>query len=136
MGLRAIARAKIAYEQGDLRKRLGRWHKDVDNAFYGWNGAWLSDKFRSWDISEALDYVRVPIQIVQGEKDEYGTTRQVEIAKEECYCPVEVALIPGVGHSPQKEAPQVTLDAVVGFARRILEGHGEGAIARGSGSIV
>jgi pimeloyl-ACP methyl ester carboxylesterase len=130
MGLRAIARAKIAYEQGDLRKRLARWHKDVDNAFYGWNGAWLSEEFRSWDISEALGYVRVPIEIVQGEKDEYGTLRQIEIAKEECYCPVEVALIEGVGHSPQREAAQITLDAIAGFAKRILKGHGEGAMAQ------
>jgi pimeloyl-ACP methyl ester carboxylesterase len=126
MGLRAIERAKVAYERGDLRKRLARWHKDVDNAFYGWNDAWLSEEFRSWDISEALDYVRVPIQIVQGEKDDYGTLRQIEIAQEECYCPVEVALIPGVGHSPQKEAPKVTLDAIAGFAKRILQDHGEG----------
>jgi pimeloyl-ACP methyl ester carboxylesterase len=130
MGLRAIARAKIAYEQGDLRKRLARWHKDVDNAFYGWNGAWLSEGFRSWDISEALDYVRVPVQIVQGEKDEYGTLRQIEIAQEECYCPVEVVLIPGIGHSPQKEAPQATLDAISSFAKRILDGHGEGQLAQ------
>ena len=96
MGLEAIARARIAYEQGDLRKRLARWHKDVDNAFRGWNEAWLSEGFRSWDISEALGFIRVPVEIVQGEKDQYGTIRQIEIAKEECYCPVEVALIPGV----------------------------------------
>jgi pimeloyl-ACP methyl ester carboxylesterase len=132
VGLRAIERAKIAYEQGDLRKRLARWHSDVDNAFYGWNGAWLSEGFRSWDISEALDYVRVPVQIVQGEKDEYGTLRQIEIAREECYCPVEVVLIPGIGHSPQKEVPQITLEAISSFAKRILDDHGEGRLVQKS----
>ena len=24
-----------------LKEKLKRWHSDVDNAFYGWNGAWL-----------------------------------------------------------------------------------------------
>ena len=40
-GLQAIAAAKTAYEGGDLRERLAKYHGHVDNAFYGWNGAWL-----------------------------------------------------------------------------------------------
>jgi hypothetical protein len=69
----------------NLKEKLARWHKDVDNAFHGWNGAWLDPKFRSWDISEYLAYIRVPVAILQGVDDQYGTMRQVEIAREECY---------------------------------------------------
>src|SRR5712675_3578475 len=47
----SIAQAKTAYEQGDLKARLARWHKHVDVAFRGWNDAWLDPAFRSWDIS-------------------------------------------------------------------------------------
>src|SRR5882762_2855974 len=50
----SIAAIKTAYETTDLRAKLARWHKDVDNAFYGWKGAWLDPKFRDWDISEYL----------------------------------------------------------------------------------
>ena len=75
----------------DLRAKLARWHADVDNAFYGWNGAWLDPEFRAWDISDLLAYIRVPVQIVQGEADQYGTLRQVEIAQR-VHCPVEIAL--------------------------------------------
>src|SRR5712672_1550263 len=32
----SIAQAKTAYEQGDLKTRLARWHKHVDVAFRGW----------------------------------------------------------------------------------------------------
>ena len=60
---------------------MSRWHKDVDNAFYGWNGAWLDPDFRNWDISEYLAYIRVPVAILQGVDDQYGTMRQVEIAR-------------------------------------------------------
>jgi len=35
----SIAQAKTAYEQGDLKTRLARWHKHVDVAFRGWNDA-------------------------------------------------------------------------------------------------
>jgi pimeloyl-ACP methyl ester carboxylesterase len=130
MGLASIAKAKLAYEGGELKAKLARWHENVDNAFYGWNGAWLDPAFRTWDISEALDYIRVPIEIVQGTRDEYGTLRQTEIAQEECYCPVEVALIEGVGHSPQREARSETLKTIADFSRRILEAHGEGKLDR------
>ena len=94
----SIARIKTAYETSGLKAKLARWHKDVDNAFYGWNGAWLDPDFRNWDISEYLAYIRVPVAILQGVDDEYGTMRQIEIAQEECYCPVDVTVIPGAGH--------------------------------------
>ena len=126
----SIAGIRQNYEMGDLRAKLARWHRDVDNAFYGWNGAWLDPQFRDWDISEYLTYIRVPVQIVQGTGDQYGTLRQIEIAQEECYCPVDVAMIGAAAHSPHREAPDATLQAVVGFANRILQGHGEAFAGR------
>src|SRR4030081_2984384 len=116
----SIAGIKTAYETTNLKEKLSRWHKDVDNAFYGWNGAWLHPKFRNWDISEYLAYIRVPIAILQGVDDQYGTLRQVEIAQEECYCPVDVTVIPGAGHQPHREAPGATLDAISEFANAVL----------------
>ena len=126
----SIAQIKKSYEEGELRVKLARWHSDVDNAFYGWNGAWLDPKFREWDISEYLTYIRVPVQIVQGATDQYGTLRQIEVAQEECYCPVDVTVIAEAAHSPHREAPEATLEAVAGFANRMLQGHGEGVIGR------
>jgi pimeloyl-ACP methyl ester carboxylesterase len=120
MGIAAIADARKAYETTDLRQKLARWHKDPDNAFKGWNGAWLDPDFRQWDITEPLAYIRVPILIVQGEDDQYGTVAQIEAAERECYCPVEVALLPGIKHSPQREAPEATLKAISEFAGRVL----------------
>src|ERR1700722_9945779 len=125
----SIAEIKRAYETAGLRTKLERWHGDVDNAFYGWNGAWLDPKFRDWDISEYLAYIRVPVAILQGVDDRYGTMRQVEIAREECYCPVDVTIIPGAGHSPHREAPGATLDAISEFADAILRGD-EGSTGR------
>ena len=120
VGLAAIRDAKTAYETGDLKARLARWHRQVDVTFYGWNGAWLDPGFRTWDITDALAYIRVPIEIVQGENDQYGTVRQIEIAQQECYCPVEVNLIAGAGHAPHRERPDVTVAAIADFAQRVL----------------
>ncbi len=120
MGLKAIAETTTAFETTHLREKLARWHKDVDNAFNGWSGAWLDPKFRTWDISDYLAYIRVPIAIIQGADDQYGTARQIEIAQEECYCPVKVTLIAGTGHSPHREAPGATLNAILELANAVL----------------
>jgi pimeloyl-ACP methyl ester carboxylesterase len=125
----SIAEIRTAYETTNLREKLARWHKHVDNAFYGWNGAWLDPKFRNWDISEYLAYIRVPVGIIQGEDDQYGTIRQVEIAREECYCPVDVTVLNGAGHSPHREAPGATLNAISDFANAVLHTHEEGCAA-------
>jgi pimeloyl-ACP methyl ester carboxylesterase len=124
-GIAEIARARAAYAGTDLRARLARWHEHVDNAFKGWNDAWLDPDFRNWDITDALPYIRVPILIVQGERDQYATPRQIEVAERECSCPVEVALLPGIRHAPHREAPAATLRAVSDFAIRLLRDHHE-----------
>jgi pimeloyl-ACP methyl ester carboxylesterase len=49
--------------------------------------------------------------------------RQIEIAREECYCPVDVTIVAGAGHSPHREAPELTLNSIADFAKRILYLH-------------
>ncbi len=120
----SIAEIRKTYATTNLKAKLSRWHKDVDNAFYGWNDAWLDPAFRDWDISEYLAYIRVPIAILQGVNDQYGTMRQVAIAQEECYCPVDVAVIANAGHSPHREAPEQALAAIVDFAAAALRAGG------------
>jgi pimeloyl-ACP methyl ester carboxylesterase len=129
MGIAEIARAKIAFETGPLRAKLARLHADPDNAFHNWSGPWLDPEFRNWELSDALAHIRVPILIVQGENDQYGTMRQIEMAQQECYCPVEVAMLPDTRHAPYREAPEATLRAISDFANRLLRDHHEGDIA-------
>ena len=71
----------------------------------------------------------MPILIVQGEDDQYGTVRQIEVAQEACYCPVEVALLPDTRHAPYREAPEATLRAISEFTNRLLRDHHEGDLA-------
>jgi pimeloyl-ACP methyl ester carboxylesterase len=136
LSIASIAAARAAYETGDLRTKLARWHDDVDGAFLGWNGAWLDPGFpAAFDLTEELAYLRVPVQIIQGADDQYGTIRQIEVAREECYCPVDVTLIDGAGHAPQRDAPEVTLGALAGFANRMLRDHGEGRPVATAGAM-
>jgi pimeloyl-ACP methyl ester carboxylesterase len=109
----SIAAAREAYATGDLRDRLARHHgANVDCAFHGWNTAWLDPGFRAWDIRQSLNYIRVPILIVQGRADPYGTMRQIEVAEAETYCPVDTVLLDGCGHAPHRERQAETIGAI------------------------
>ncbi len=136
MGLTEIRRAGEAFAAGILREKLKRWHADVDGAFRSWIEPWLNPDFQNWDITEALGYIRVPILILQGAWDQYGTLKQVDAAKEECFCPVEVVILPRARHSPHRDAPVATLDAVAGFINRLLRDHHESDIRPSAGVAV
>jgi pimeloyl-ACP methyl ester carboxylesterase len=136
VGLAEIRRARKSFDSGALREKLERWHADVDSAFRSWNEPWLDPAFQKWDITEALGYIRVPILIVQGENDQYGTLKQVEAAQRECFCPVETAVLPGIRHVPHREAPELTLTAVADFINRLLRDHHEGERRADSGIAV
>jgi pimeloyl-ACP methyl ester carboxylesterase len=125
-GLAEIRKARKAYETTDLRARLARHHADVDVAFRGWNEAWLDAGFAQFDTTDALAYIRVPVLVMQGSADPYGTLAQVRVVAEECYCPIETVVLPGVGHAPHREKPDETLAAIAEFTHRIFRAHGEG----------
>jgi pimeloyl-ACP methyl ester carboxylesterase len=133
MGLAEIHRAREAFAAGPLREKLKRWHADVDCAFRSWSEPWLDPQFPKWDITEATGYIRVPMLIVQGENDQYGTLKQVETAQEECFCPVEAAVLPGIRHDPCREAPELTLNTAADFINRLLRDHHEGERPPNSG---
>jgi pimeloyl-ACP methyl ester carboxylesterase len=133
IGLTEIRRAGKSFASGALREKLEHWHDDVDSAFRSWNEPWLDPAFAKWDVTETLGYIRVPILIVQGENDQYGTIKQIEAAQQECFCPVETAILPGIRHVPYREAPELTLKTVADFINRLLRDHheGEGRIKSG-----
>ena len=129
----AIAKIRKAFDTTDVQTRFRRWHADAEATVHGWSDVWLNNDVRAWDLREDLAHIRVPILIIQGEHDDFGTVRQIEIASEECYCPVDALLMPGVKHVPHREAPDATLSAIADFCGRLLreqEAAGAAAVAR------
>jgi pimeloyl-ACP methyl ester carboxylesterase len=121
--INSIREIRRAFDTTDVRQRFQRWHADADATVRGWSDVWMTNDFKAWDLRDDLAFIRVPILIVQGEHDHYGTGRQIEIAKEECTCPVDALLIPGIQHVPHREAPDVTLKAIADFGARLLTQH-------------
>ena len=123
----AIAEAKAAYDAGELKRRLARHHADVEGAFRGWNDTWLDPRFRAWNIIPLLRDIQVPVQVMQGETDQYATLQQVHVVGTHCRGPVDMVVMPGVGHSPHREAPELTLQKLVEFCGRTLNAQGSSA---------
>ncbi len=121
IGIAAIVAAKTAFETTDLRDRLATHHgNNVDCAFWGWNRAWLDPEFRHWDIQDTLPRIEMPVLIVQGQDDQYGTADQIAAAREKLAGRVSVALLPDCWHSPHRDQADLTLDAAAAFIARIL----------------
>jgi pimeloyl-ACP methyl ester carboxylesterase len=119
-GLASIAEAKRAYQSGDLREKLAKYHAHVDNAFLGWNGAWLDPGFKSWNVESFVDRWRVPSLLIQGAGDQYGTIAQIRAIEARSPAPVASLVLDGCRHSPHLEQPEATLDAVAAFCAKIF----------------
>jgi pimeloyl-ACP methyl ester carboxylesterase len=119
LSVASIAAARDAYEHRDLRDKLAKYHDHVDVAFWGWNRAWLDPAFRAWNLEEYLPHIKVPVLVVQGEDDEYGTRAQVDAIARQVAGPVEVVMLPRCGHAPHRDRPDEARDAIAAFVKRI-----------------
>ena len=118
-GLASIAEARTAYETGDLRTTLAKYHGDPDNAFRGWNDAWLDPRFRDWNVADTIDYLRIPVLAIQGRDDQYGTLAQIAEIENRSYAPVDTLILDGCRHSPHLEKTEEVLAAISEFSRRL-----------------
>lgn len=115
----SIAAMTRVYETTDLRDRLARHHRDVENAFRGWNDVWLHPDFRAWNIEEFLPAIEVPMLLIQGSDDEYGTWAQIDAIERQVRGTVETLRVPGAGHSPHRDQPELVLEAMAAFVRSV-----------------
>ena len=114
--LRGIRAARESLGNTDLADRLTRYHGDKAPALTSaWIDTWLSPSFRAWNIERYLRDIRCPVLAIQGEDDEFGTTDQVNAIVEGVGPRAEPLFIPGVGHTPHREAREIVLDTASAF---------------------
>ncbi|WP_407279160.1 alpha/beta hydrolase [Aromatoleum evansii] len=120
ISVKSIAQAKLAWQSTDLPARLGKYHHDVEAAFWGWNDIWLHPDFRAWNIEEYLPKVACPVLAIQGEDDEYGTMDQIDRIAAQAR-DVDLVKLADCRHSPHKDQPAAVIEAVGEFVNRILD---------------
>ena len=119
---RSIRQAGEAYDQGALRARLEKYHgENTDCAFRGWHDAWLHPDFQRWDLREYLPGIAVPVLVMQGRDDPYGTAAQVEAIQHGLGARAQVLMLPECGHCPHLERRDAALDAMAAFVSSLLD---------------
>jgi len=118
LSVASITLAKDQYQTTDMRPKLARYHKHVDETFWGWNDIWLDPQFRSWNIEEYLPAIRCPILCIQGEEDEYGTIAQVKAIQARVLA-TEILMLPNCKHSPHRDQAEATLERMAEFVATV-----------------
>jgi pimeloyl-ACP methyl ester carboxylesterase len=122
INIHSIRQAKENYLNSDLFEKLKKKHgTNTDCAFRGWNEAWLHPEFLSWNIEEYLPGITVPILIIQGEDDNYGTIAQVETIDKKTGGHSEIRMLAECGHSPHKDREEAVLKEMKRFIKKILK---------------
>lgn len=120
MCVASIAKIRAEYDANatDLRARLARYHgANVDGAFLGWSGAWLDPDFARFRVDVAP--IDVPVLVIQGASDPYGTLAQVDAIASHTAARVESLVLTG-GHSPHREHPREVEDAAARFVSTVV----------------
>jgi pimeloyl-ACP methyl ester carboxylesterase len=115
----SIAAAGAAFRTTDLPQKLARHHADAEKTFWGWNDIWLAPSFRAWSIAALLPAVAAPVLLIQGADDEYGTRAQLDAIAAGVRGPCATLVLPACRHSPHRDQPDATRDAIVRFVAAI-----------------
>jgi pimeloyl-ACP methyl ester carboxylesterase len=113
----SIRKASEAFAQTDLAQRLGKYHREPAKTFHLWADAWLDPEFLEWNIEAYLPGISCPVLAIQGRDDEYGTMEQLARIKRGVRGSCELLALDACGHSPFRDQPQASADAIARFIR-------------------
>lgn len=118
--LQGIYKAMESYKNTNLPERLQKYHDTkTDTIFKAWTETWTKSDYLNWNIEHLLPEITAPLLFIQGDADEYGTLAQVEKTIGQVSGKAEKYIIPNIGHTPHKEAPELTLEAGINFIENL-----------------
>lgn len=118
--LEGIRRATHAFARGKL-KGLYKFHGDkTEQIFYAWSDTWLSPEFKFWNIEDLLPDIEIPLLVIQGEDDQYGTIKQVDAICSQVSGNAASAMIETCGHAPHSDQPDKVIAAMATFIQSVL----------------
>jgi len=120
--LQGVRNARQAYTTTDLREKLQRYHGgNTDGVMAGWADVWLHPGMADWDMLAELEEIRCPVLVVQGENDNYGSRRQVDLIDRHVAGRSEILWLENCGHLPHHEARPRVLEAMTAFIDSVSE---------------
>jgi pimeloyl-ACP methyl ester carboxylesterase len=116
-----IRRTERRWASGDLKRGLERLHgAKAEAIFRSWADTWLAPWFDGWSITGELPAVTCPALLLQGAGDQYATPGHLTEIASRLGGPVRTELLPGCGHAPHHDAPEVVTDLVARWMSSFL----------------
>jgi len=114
--LEGLRRARSEFALPDTMDRLARYHGDKAAwVLHAWLDTWLSTDFADWSLEPALRRVECPLLAIHGADDEYGS---IEHPRRIAAGRGEMCILPGIGHTPHRECPDLLVETLDRFIRQ------------------
>jgi pimeloyl-ACP methyl ester carboxylesterase len=110
--------AAEAYRTTDFKERLARHHRDADAVFHAFVDPWMAEGESAAGFDDQLRDIRCPVLLLQGDRDEYSTAKQMDILARHLPS-ARTVILRDCGHTPHREKPDVVLQHVAMFVRGI-----------------
>lgn len=118
--LDGIVEADKAWQQGKL-SGLEKYHTEkTTSIFKAWSETWQTPCFKYWNIEYALPAIEVPLLVIQGKDDQYGSIKQVEHISQQVTGKTETAIVDNCGHIPHIEASDSVMELMINFIKPIV----------------
>lgn len=113
----SIAAAGPIFDDPVQFNKLAKYHGEKTRwVIDAWIKNWLSPGFASWTLRDTLPKVQAPTLAMHGERDEYASLAQpTMIAERSNGRPARVDLLPGLGHVPFRENPDLVVQHIADF---------------------
>lgn len=117
--LTGVQEAQTVLETTNIARALAKYHGDkMYDLYYAWTKTWLSKEHQSWNIEHFIPKIQVPIIVIQGENDEFGSIKQVN-AFDKAMVNVEKLIVPNAKHTAHKENKLLVFNSIVKFIENI-----------------
>jgi len=118
--IQSIQKAKDVFQNSNLPDKLAKYHKlNIEHVFWGWNDIWLHPEFKDWNIEEYLPQINIPLLIIQGRQDQYGTTLQVEKILRQTHGQASCSIFENCQHSPHADQKDLTIKAITQYMNNL-----------------
>jgi pimeloyl-ACP methyl ester carboxylesterase len=114
-----IRSTDVAWKEGKL-KGLSKYHGDkTEPIFMAWSVTWLTTWFKYWNIEYLLPSIEVPLLVIQGTDDQYGSVDQVNSIVSKSSSSAQLEMVENCSHVPHLEAKPIILELMSDFVVQI-----------------
>jgi pimeloyl-ACP methyl ester carboxylesterase len=119
VSIEGIRKADESFAHGRLAG-LQRYHgRKTGELYNAWSATWQSPWFSSWNIEYLLPAIEVPLLVLQGRDDQYGTEAQVQAIVSGAAGKATPIIVEDCKHAPHQELPDLVLDLMSCYINRI-----------------